>query len=1523
MTDSPKKKTRAKKKNGGIPDDKVRSRAYPHPGMSRPVVRLVADGIAPAADATMAFLGFGKPKTTRPSLTTPRRPLGYPGWALVHDPDSAALAIESAKEMRAAAKVAGLKPKRAEAIYDQIARRLPVPHLPSLYEQIARDFLDAERDAVASTYFGRARTAEATHALVPDLDELHLSYVEFAMAGAVSVKALKTYQTELQKRLSPQDAFDVFFDLTLRRTKAGVVPWAGVFAQIKDLAKGAGLDIDATHDDLMRRFLRLPAVNRAPEGFWTAAKPVLSRLVTADRKIAGVVAEMFPESRGWWWEFLLEFGAVTAKAIPDPAAWITRFAKDTNRRWRRAPKEFYAYFEHLAPRVTGTLRTAEWAEKNTALQADLVEVCLASGMSIEAPEPTAFFELDEWYGGTDLTTLVADPGWAPVVRRAVRHHLRSNSAREFLKHPALRPYVDEYVDELFEATTDGGYAGTANTVDHIFKVLSGVPMTEELSARLKTIDIPAALTRTLRVGVFEELGWPALEEALADIKQPSRYYSQSFSISWPYVTVWDTTHAIAVGPEGIVARHQFREVLDEYNLSVIYSGGRFLVNHGWNPQVAYWSDDPGDTFEAPSPGDHLRPHFGFVPIDADGVRAGWDGPLAPGRRDLAEFSGHPTRLVSDGETTWMYDSEEGYRPFGPDGRVTDGAPPAITTVPAPEGRSVNFDRTWLLKLPEGVSGPLGDGLLGAAVFHLADYDSNAHTGAERYTTFTHLADGRDVSWSSPRDDVWYPLSHITLPGGPELVLGSQQDRLGLFDPATGDRHWTVTTGEFRNREGGAISSMVPPFALWHFLTPRSPEASARLRVIEDAVVGGLFAGKDEDLPALVETVLAPGHELLAEGLTRLIAHARNLVGRRNNVAKIPVIEPPVHDLDRYNFQTGLEGFANIGWVNDSHPLLPHFDWISGLLAGNEPKRPKDAWRMPTRWERLLGRMEGIAWRAAQPFTPEKHRAAMLEFLEHMAGTVFAEPEATFRISDVNQGAYESKKLGEVTIDGDTVHVRYDGDLVISRGEAAPKSVIRSREVTTGWATAERLLAFVGLLREQGPIAWDPAVPEALAKTTGQNTGAATWLLASVPPFATYPRDAERDKAVKDAFALSPVAFKTGRTDSSIPGGTDLIDLFTGTLPDDPATLWTADGPAAVARRLADNYVAARGRQMTIPEETLALLADHFGGAMGNVLRDLTVPETVKYLNTDAEDHVILSRYGYVEVAGRGQALTGSITNILMGLRAAYMLLPGGDPVRALVAKSVRLLRERLNAPGLLLSAGYQWMDDEQATSLRDSITAPAYVGRDGKPVKNSRDLGPAIIVFADNRVSVILRPARMDDGEASRLARSIVGGHDPLHMLEQARAEGIDTILDRLDADMPDGAYETNPLVCVPDLVAEVTEALGLGEDAAVAYLQIIALAAPTDRNLKVWNGWPPARIKKAQKALVDAGLLIEATRPRAGRKVFVPGPWVQVSSPGFPHESYKAGLYDEERNRLLPGQSLPGIFTTAWTMHKEGSLPR
>jgi len=83
---------------------------------------------------------------------------------------------------------------------------------------------------------------------------------------------------------------------------------------------------------------------------------------------------------------------------------------------------------------------------------------------------------------------------------------------------------------------------------------------------------------------------------------------------------------------------------------------------------------------------------------------------------------------------------------------------------------------------------------------------------------------------------------------------------------------------------------------------------------------------------------------------------------------------------------------------------------------------------------------------------------------------------------------------------------------------------------------------------------------------------------------------------------------------------------------------------------------------------------------------------------------------------------------------------------------------------------------------------------------------------------------------------------------------------------------------------------------------------------------------------MTDAGLAVKAQRPRAGRDVFLPGPWATLAAPDLPVEAWKLGLYGAEfladgsvakpLDRLVALEPLHELFPRAWARWEGGDRP-
>jgi hypothetical protein len=433
--------------------DALSARVYAHPVLEdREVVRLTPAALGAAEDLTMAFLGFAEPSATPEVGVVRQQVLGFPAWALVHDPANGRHALDLVKELEKLSRRAKSKPGQAKEGYDALAARLAaaVPHfLPTFYEQAARAFLAVENKTYASAYFTRAREAEQMYALEIDEDAQAASFLEFALAGAVSAKTMSAYGRGLAARRAPAEAYERFRRICVERVAGGLPPYSAMPADLKRLAKAAGRDSAAEDAALARELLPLAAVGKAATGFWDGYRVALIRAAQHDAAVRGLMLGMFPTMGGeandaadGLWLDLLAAGGATAGLIepisalaPEElpadgaAGWLMRFARHTSRTWhwrhygadKRPVRGILRLVERMGPRLRAqdaVLTLAGWRSADI----DLIDLCLGLGLRVADPAPEFTFELGTWFiqgSDRDLSAVAADSRFRLFLSQAV------------------------------------------------------------------------------------------------------------------------------------------------------------------------------------------------------------------------------------------------------------------------------------------------------------------------------------------------------------------------------------------------------------------------------------------------------------------------------------------------------------------------------------------------------------------------------------------------------------------------------------------------------------------------------------------------------------------------------------------------------------------------------------------------------------------------------------------------------------------------------------------------------------------------------------------------------------------------------------------------------------------------------------------------------------------------------------------------------------------------------------------------
>ncbi|MER7875083.1 hypothetical protein ABTY63_16210 [Streptomyces solisilvae] len=671
------------------------------------------------------------------------------------------------------------------------------------------------------------------------------------------------------------------------------------------------------------------------------------------------------------------------------------------------------------------------------------------------------------------------------------------------------------------------------------------------------------------------------------------------------------------------------------------------------------------------------------------------------------------------------------------------------------------------------------------------------------------------------------------------------------------------------------------------------------------------------------------------------------------------------------YSTGEDGggpMATGGWTAvDDRRLVPALGglidgtgmWRTGVLASIERtgRYLTGTWDPPGpegedgpgiagegSWVRFIGRIGAVALRAAAASTRPERRERLLAMLEMWAESPFADPGARLRTGIVVTERLAVRDERGAAVSAGWSHEGRRRFVELRTGDAEPPSlgtVEEVRDVPRGWGSAEQLRRLVALVRERGPAPWHREAVELLRERTGMGRPAASLALAGLLTRGYVPfLDADERATLR----LKVAEAEDGGSELARLTSLDRLELLADVLPEDPAELWEPDGMLGVAERLAEAWQTRYGPRTVVPERTLKAVVELqlLRLSAAEFCAAFTDPAAGPGLSAPLDTWIKNGEHGPLLTDARWDIVRFEdlLHSVVPRLSWVYAELPAGDPVREGLPGLVRLLLERLDHPGLLLRAGHPGAGSGRTVAeLHERFGFRPYAGPERLDVASIDD---GLTVITDGTVDrrghrspprVYFRPAFYGDDERSQaLAATTSGfGREDIPLVEWVRGPVCARIVERIEgASLPVGAYESDPAVSAPDLVARVADTLGIDGDAAALYLQLLALPAPTDRNVRTWNGWKTARHQKAATVLVERGLVTEDKRPRAGRQVFLPGEWIHAKKPYQPMEAWKAeliGLRRSYNRRLenplpLPTHTLPELFAHAWSLVEKGEGP-
>lgn len=1566
--------------------DTVVARAYRHgvlPG--RVVIRLTAQNVTAGDDLEMATLGFGAGEDRGAVAKERKRPLGFPGWALVHDPKNARYALDVVKEFKKHARKAKSKPGHAKEGIDAIADRLgkTVPHfLPSFFEEAGRVFIENGAQAYAAAMFGKAREAEAVHAL--EVDEQHRvdGFLEFALAGAVTTKALTQYAKELGEHHEPKVAYAHFRQLCLQRTLGGMPPWSGMAKELRRLAKAAKLDVDAEDRGFVAEIIESPALAKAAGEFWNAYREPLTELGKQNAAARGVLLNLFPtgsssskELDEAWLDLLDATGATdalvgtagAAEAQPSGgrAAWFDKLGQHLARDYRNAMVgvRAFALLRRMAPMLVADGAPITCAGRFGQVDADLCELALELGVPVTAPAPHPHVDLSTWTKrahepgfGCDPVRMAAHPVLGPLLSAAVPRLVGTDPFDALSRGKAgFLAAKRAWLEELVGRGEQGGLVGLGEVIEIVRNKVKAETFSDlpDLYARFVALDPAAALARSLRVGLFDELGWPAFEEAAHEL-DPDGQTKLELHGGPPALVLTTKTKAIAIGAAGRLGAHDFVIPAKHELATVRFIGGQFLVvlKEGFKTR-GYWSAAPHDAFETETSPYHVTALAVRAAVLGDGAWMEDGKPLRPGDRRVI---GLGSIMACDGTTSWVGEYKDGNHRWrevsasGEPGRY--GWPSFVEAGIEPEWK-IDSSASYLLATPA---------LVGARVRYQGEKLAN------QTRRDVEMLSGARWTGEDPRPD---SLLNLPATDHPRLVLEDSQWRAGvtatLLEPSAKVRGSRVGEKDRLYARGQAMA--LPP-TYWHHFTPRDPAGSRRIHAATDDDARALIAAISRE--ALEKGTLPTSR---IDGILPEVTHPRLRTGLMGFaiIAAKQVLDRDALAADRAPGKAitkaaagpsdaalleGLDGWQARTWSQDGS-AWSQLERVATMFASEDRSDRYDHDLAPSRldWLDLAVSRSSLAFIALAIGTPPSSRAALAELFGQMARTL--PPAEQLRVFDATgtlalpgegtgmrvrwwQGnAYATKKLGWNSEVFRVLEYAPSGTF-----RALPGVTQTNEHRGTAGLSADAVPALLAAVAS-GQTSWSEAAAVRLAAATGLTPSEATFVWAGAPNAndrsANFlPKELREQLGLKaaqaaiarDAFNAIAPAKRIAAIEHAARAG--IAALLDGSAVEPLAAAWTRFVGKKIA--IPEGLIADADREIHAPIPPSAALAMIGAGS--------EAPELA------SDGQCGLDTVGNVVRVGKSEPLIGQsklaeasvvftdkvLHTLAVYLPFLYAELPVGDPLRTQAAVAHALGLARLESPGLWLDAGVMYLDEAAKATIDRVIESLG-----GEPLvglfegTTGRRLPGGAVLRQGTRVLLRLHPAQLDAKAAAVIGKVATmmnqWGFSVWKSLEYVRSPGLSQMMARIgDTPVPTGGWEQNPLASAPKVVAKAGKALGVSEPAAALYLQYLTLLWPTAKNLQQWNGWKPKQLEAAIEELLAKELILEAKRERAQRTYFLPGGWEALKSPHPPFETWKLALYGMRNangdpvaplGRFLALAPFHEMFAAAWQRIEDGDVPR
>ena len=571
------------------------------------IIRLVPETLLEAETLALQSVGCRRADDQVVGYASAQK-VGFPTWSILSDPANAHYVRNLATRLQSVEQQARKRPQATQKKLVELAMEFAdsMPHLiPIFLEEVTRIYVRINQAPIASQFFNQAREIERKFDVEVDPRWHAAMFQEFTRMGVIGVKEFATEARKAAKRLPPQEAYDYFFGLCVDRCRAGGLAYSQMASDLRRLAKAAGISAKESDRRLVTNILGLAGFYQAATGFFRDIRPTLVQLVCDnpqwhDKLLLAKPKKLTIEE---YFELLRETGVYDGLVAGKSrlAMWLVRiirheYSRDNYNFWRS--QQLIDAVAHAGDALKG--KTLPLNER--VMDIDLIDALSAGGITWDLSDTDS--KCFRWRAWTrpgageyrrDLAGIVNHPQLGEFMAKTIPF-----SDIRILKQPLLatepgRQLLSRSLQH--QADKRKSIIGYPNVWKHFYH-----QVLEELAhAQLGHINPTAVeqifsydpvveLQARLRLGFFQELAWPLLEQELTRLtnKSTKTYLQIDFLETYPAVILRVNETVEAIDRDRIIAHGTIPD--DCHLFSAHLVGDKIAVSYRAynNEKYAYW-----------------------------------------------------------------------------------------------------------------------------------------------------------------------------------------------------------------------------------------------------------------------------------------------------------------------------------------------------------------------------------------------------------------------------------------------------------------------------------------------------------------------------------------------------------------------------------------------------------------------------------------------------------------------------------------------------------------------------------------------------------------------------------------------------------------------------------------------------------------------------------------------------------------------------------------------------------------------